>query len=500
MMMGETNSPYRQLEAVFRRLNALNGASGILSWDRQTMMPEGGAAGRADQVAELALISHEIISADKVGGLLDAAGEEPLDAWQSANLKEMARIRVHAAACPGDLVEALSRAASKCESLWLEARKDGDFSAVETALADLVELTKQEAAAKSDALGVGLYDALLDRYEPGGRSENIDRIFASLKSWLPETIEEILAVQTRREARDLPPPPYPVQDQEALGRQMMAKLGFDFNRGRLDVSAHPFCGGGHNDVRITTRYDEASFTNSLMGVIHETGHALYELGLPDDWANLPVGHARGMALHESQSLFWEMQIARSPAFVEVLAPMIAVVFGSEKGNWSTEALLAELTRVERGLIRVDADEATYPLHIMLRYDLERALLSGDLAVKDLPVAWSDGFTALFGFPPPNDREGCMQDIHWFDGAIGYFPTYTLGALAAAQFFEAAADALPTIEEDIRTGSFSAIRTWLGENVHSVASSKSTDEIMVSATGSALSDAAFRRHIARRYLS
>jgi carboxypeptidase Taq len=279
----------------------------------------------------------------------------------------------------------------------------------------------------------------------------------------------------------------------------MKRLGFDFEHGRLDISLHPFCGGTPDDVRITTRYDETNFTRALMGVLHETGHALYERGLPAAWRRQPVGDARGMSVHESQSLLMEMQACRSREFLEFAAPLLRAAFGGKGKAWEADNLYRVYTQVERGFIRVDADEVTYPAHVILRYRLEKAMVAGDLEIEDLPGEWNRGMRELVGVTPPSDREGCLQDIHWYDGAWGYFPTYTLGAMTAAQLFAAAKRAVPGIPDAIARGDFAPLLGWLRANVHGKASSLSTDALLRAATGSSLDARVYEDHLRRRYL-
>lgn len=491
---------YSALEGRFRRINAISGALGILDWDQATMMPPGGAAARAEQIATLGVLRHELLTAPEVGDLIEAAAEEPLDDWQRANLREMRRARAHATAMPPDLVERRAHAASSCEIVWREARAKSDFKLLAPKLAELIDLTREAAAAKSAALGLTPYDALLDEFEPEAREATIAPIFEDLAGFLPGFIGEALEKQAARPAPLPLEGPFPVEAQRTLGLEMMKALGFAFDRGRLDVSLHPFTGGGPQDVRITTRYVEEDFFRALMGVLHETGHALYELGLPEAWINQPVGQARGMVLHESQSLLVEMQVCRSDPFLRFAAPVIARTFGRNGEAFTPANLAAHARRVARGLIRVDADEATYPLHIILRFRLERALLDRALDVAELPVAWNDTMRELVGVVPPNDAQGCLQDIHWPTGAFGYFPTYTLGALSAAQLYAAARSADKEIEPAIERGDFAPLLAWLRANVHGHGSRLTTDEVLRQATGAPLGTTAFKRHLQQRYLA
>ncbi|OZA84579.1 MAG: carboxypeptidase M32, partial [Azorhizobium sp. 39-67-5] len=292
---------------------------------------------------------------------------------------------------------------------------------------------------------------------------------------------------------------FAVEAQRGLGLAMMRVLGFDFERGRLDVSAHPFCGGADNDVRITTHYDEADFARAFMGVMHETGHALYEQGRPQAYIHQPVGQARSMSVHESQSLLMEMQACRSREFITFAAPKMREAFGGSGPAWEAEAILRHYTQVKRGFIRIEADEATYPAHIILRYRLEKAMIGGDLALADLPGAWNDGMQELLGITPPNDRVGCLQDIHWPSGGWGYFPTYTLGAMTAAQLFDAAKRADGDVLPGIARGDFGPVVRWLRSNIHEQGSLHETDDLLTRATGRPLDASVFITHLRRRYL-
>ncbi len=496
-----TESALLDLQERFRRISLIDDSLGILDWDRATKMPDGSAEARGEQIAALQGLRHQLMTEPQVGDLLAAAEADAdgLDVWSSANLQEMRRRHTHATALPTDLVEAQAKADSACEIKWRDARASDDYPSLVPYLEEVLRLTREAAAAKAAALGLAPYDALLDQYEPGGRAAELDGIFADLAAFLPGFLDEVMAKQ-----RSEPEPvtlagPFPVEAQTAVVRRFMDVLGFDFAHGRLDISHHPFCGGATADVRITTRYDEADFTSALMGVLHETGHAMYELGRPEAWRYQPVGEARGMGLHESQSLIIEMQACRSLDFLSFAAPILAEAFGGTGPAWTAQNLFRLNTRVAPGYIRVDADEVTYPAHIILRYRIERALLSGDLVLSDLADAWNDGMEDLLGIRPPNDRLGCLQDIHWPSGAWGYFPTYTIGAMAAAQLFAAARAADPDLVPAFRKGNFAPVMAWLRTHVHSQGSLYSTDEVLQRATGRPLDPVIYEEHLRARYL-
>lgn len=496
-----SEAAYDRLEARFRRREILAEAGGMLHWDMSAMMPPGGAAARAEQLATLEVLGHELLTDPRTGDLLDRAEADAatLDGWQRANLREMRRDWRHATALESELVEALSRAARRCEMAWRAARPAGDFAAVQPLLAELLGLVRRKAEAKGEALGLSPYEALVDEYEPGLTVAQIDPLFDELSGFLPGFLGEVLERQAARPPGELPPGPFPAERQKRLAERLMAAAGFEFDHGRLDTSAHPFCGGVPEDVRITTRYDETDFASAMMGVLHETGHALYERGLPAAWRLQPVGRARGMALHESQSLLMEMQACRGPEFVGFLAPLAREELGGSGALWEAQNLLRLYHRVEPGFIRVEADEVTYPAHVILRYRLERALIADELPLGELPGAWNEGFRSLLGMVPPDDRLGCLQDIHWFDGAFGYFPTYTVGAVIAAQLFDAARQARPEIPEAIGRGDFAPLLDWLRENVHGQGSHWSTAELVRQATGRPLDPGVFKAHLKARYL-
>ncbi len=466
------------------------------------MMPPGGAEARGEQLAVLSGIAHELITAPDLGDLLDQANadSDQLDIWQRANLTEMRRRWAHATAIDADLVEALTKASTECEMTWRDAREANDFKMVEPKLTRLLALVRQKADAKSAVLGLSPYDALLDSYDPGTKGARVDQIFDELRQDLPDLLARVLERQAEKPAPQKLVGDITPENQRRLGERLMEVIGFDTNFGRLDVSHHPFTAGVPDDIRITTRYKDGDFVESLMAVSHETGHALYERGLPKDWRGQPVGEAGGMSLHESQSLLMEMQACRSEEFISFIAPLIRDAFSGEGVTWDFENLHRTYRRVEAGLIRVEADEVTYPAHVLMRTDLERAMIAGDLRVADLPGAWADGLKALLGVMVPNDRDGCMQDIHWYGGDFGYFPTYTLGALAAAQLFAAAHASDDSIAAGLGNGNFKPLMAWLATNVHGFGARLGLDDLLTEATGAPLSTAAYKAHIEARYLS
>ncbi|WP_029827316.1 carboxypeptidase M32, partial [Vibrio parahaemolyticus] len=392
--------------------------------------------------------------------------------------------------------QASSLAGSKCEHAWRTQRANNDWAGFEKNWAEVVKLSQEEAQIRADANGTTPYDAMLNVYEPGTTSASLDTLFSDVKTWLPSLIDEAIEKQKSNNIL-LPSGHYPAEKQKALGLQVMKLLQFDFEHGRLDESVHPFCGGVPTDVRITTRYDESEFMQSLMGIVHETGHARYEQGLPKELAGTPAGEARSMGIHESQSLFFEMQIGRNNAFIDHLARLASNHFS---GNEFAKDNLAKIyTRVEKGFIRVDADELTYPAHVILRYEIERDLMNGVIKHTDVPELWNEKMKAYLGLSTEgNFKNGCMQDIHWTDGSFGYFPSYTLGAMYAAQFMAAMKK---TIDVDgvIQSGDLSPIFTWLSDNIWSKGSLLTTDELVKHATGETLNAQHFQAHLKSRYL-
>ncbi len=404
--------------------------------------------------------------------------------WQQANL------------LPESLVQAQSLAGSKCEHAWRTQRGNNDWQGFEKNWAEVVTLSREEAKIRAEAKGVSAYDAMLDIYEPGTTTASLDQLFSDVKTWLPSMIDQAIEKQASGQIQ-LPNGHYPAEKQKALGLDVMKLLQFDFEHGRLDESVHPFCGGVPSDVRITTRYDEKEFVQSLMGIVHETGHARYEQGLPKAFAGTSAGQARSMGIHESQSLFFEMQLGRSPAFVDHLAQLATNYF---QGNEFKADNLAKIyTRVEKGYIRVDADELTYPAHVILRYEIERDLMNGVIKHTDVPELWNEKMKSYLGLSTEgNYKNGCMQDIHWTDGSFGYFPSYTLGAMYAAQFMAAMKQSVD-VDSVVRSGDLTPIFTWLSDHIWSKGSLLTTDELVKQATGETLNAKFFQAHLQARYL-
>jgi carboxypeptidase Taq len=493
------NPAYEALVQRFARRARVENAMAILHWDQAVMMPSGSAESRAEDVAALALIAHEMLADPATAEALEAArAGDGLHPWEAANLREMGRLHARATALPARLVGELSAAASRTEMAWREARRAADFARLSPHLERLVALVREEAACLAAATGLSPYDALLDGYDEGRRSDEVQRIFDDLSGFLPPLLDAVLERQAAQRRPLVPQGPFDDARQAALGAQIMRLLGFDMSRGRLDTSDHPFSGGTPDDTRITTRFDPAEPLSSLMAVIHETGHALYEQNLPAAWRAQPVGRSLGMTIHESQSLLYEKQVGRGRPFLAFIAPTLAQTLGADPA-FEADNLLNLARRVDRGLIRVDADEVSYPLHVILRFRLERAMVEGALEIADLPAAWNEGMETLLGRRPENDRVGCLQDIHWPSGAFGYFPTYTLGALAAAQLYRAAREAVPGMEEAIGLGDGTPLLGWLKENVHSIGRSVTPSTLIERATGRPLDAEAFKLHLTERYL-
>jgi carboxypeptidase Taq len=493
----KNSTAYERAADRFRLIATIGECASMLGWDAAAVMPEGGGAARGEQLAALAVLRHAQLTAPEVETELAAA--EGADPWQAANLRLMRNAYARARALPADLVEALTKACSDCEKVWRVARADSDFAVVRPHLATVLNLTRESAACLSSALGLSPYDALLDGNQPGISEADITPIFAAYEHFLATALPEAEEHQARQ-SKPIPlTGPFPIATQERFCRDLARGLGLDFTHARLDQSAHPFSGGTPTDIRITTRYQEDDVASAILAVVHETGHALYEAGLPTAYARQPVGEASGMAMHESQSLIVEMQACRTDAFLGWIGARLHATFGGPVETYRLDNLSRLWRRVERSFIRVDADELTYPAHVILRFRLERAMIAGDLTVADLPGAWNEGLLSLLGITPPDDAQGCLQDIHWYDGAFGYFPSYTLGAMAAAQLMQAARQQVVDLDDAFAGGNLAPLLAWLRVHVHGVGSRLGFDAILQQATGRKLDPLAFQAHLRHRYL-
>jgi carboxypeptidase Taq len=471
-----------------------------LRWDAAVMMPRGSADVRGEQLAALETEYHALLTTPRITRLLERAqaNSQGLEDWQLANLREMRRQRDHAIATPVSLISRLARATSRAEVQWAEARRQNNFDLFAPHLEEVLKLVRDKAALLGQALGLPAYDALMDEFSPGISAADMDTIFKALSWRLPGLIREIVPLQERRSSLPVVGKFTPGK-QRALVTEVMRAIGFPFDRGRLDESEHPFTEGVPGDIRVTTRFDAGDPFPGLLGAMHETGHAMYDLGLPQAWRDQPVGRDRGMALEESQSLLLEMIVGRSRAFVEYLRPLLQKHFGVTGPEWEPGNLYQRINHVRRSLIRVDADEVTYPLHILLRYELEKKLLSGELAVRDVPDAWNAGMEQRLEVRATGAADGCLQDIHWALGSFGYFPSYALGAVIAAQLWESLRVRIPDIEQQIARGEFEGLFAWLRQHVHGLGAKVSVNDLVKNATDQPLSANALLRYLETKYL-
>ncbi|MCE9660162.1 MAG: carboxypeptidase M32 [Burkholderiales bacterium] len=493
-----TTGAYETLVRHWARLHRFDHLHSMASWDRAAIMPSKGNEARAAAMAEMETLLHTLRTEPRLATLIASAEQEPLLPAQRANLREIRREWSGANAVPAALVEASSLATSRCEHAWRAQRPAGDWAGYLVNLREVVRLAREEAKRRAEASGLAPYDALLDQYEPGMTSAEVERLFADMQTWLPALVRAARDKQAS-EPPVAPRGPFPKAAQRALSLDVMALLGFDFEAGRLDESAHPFSGGVPEDTRLTTRYREDHFVQSLMGTIHETGHARYEQNLPRELLGQPVAWARSAGIHESQSLAFEMQLGQSAEFIARMAPLLVKHLGAQPA-FEADALQRLLTRVKPGLIRVDADELSYPAHVILRFGIERRLIGGEIEVEDIPALWDEGMASLLGVDTRgNFTDGCMQDVHWGSGLIGYFPSYTLGAMYAAQWFAAIRRGSPDLDRRIAGGDLAPVFDWLRENIWLQGSRWTTAELATRASGEALNPIHFRRHLETRYL-
>ncbi len=493
---------YDELLSLRRRAALLSSCGAVLNWDRETYMPEGGGAHRAEQLSLLAGVSHEWSTLPRIGELLyllQDHGPSNADSVDvAANIREIGRTYRRATCLPRRLVEELARVTALAQHHWSEARASKSFSAFEPWLSQIISLKREEAAAVGFSDEGEPYDALLDEYEPGACSSEVAIVFEHLRQELVPLLNAI------RGSRRVPDKSilhryYPVEAQKKLAHQAAKLIGFDFHCGRMDITTHPFCSGfGPGDCRLTTRYDPQFFSSAFFGTLHEAGHGMYEQGLPAQAFGTPLGSAVSLGIHESQSRLWENLIGRSAAFWKYFYPETQKMFPDALGGVHPHQFLAAINTAGASFIRVEADEVTYNLHIMLRFELERDLITGRLQAADVPDAWNERFVRDFGILPENHAVGCLQDIHWSAGLMGYFPTYALGNMYAAQLFEAANVQLGNLNELSEKGDFRPLLEWLRIQVHQHGQRYTASDLIQRVSGKPLSDEPLVRHLRLRF--
>jgi carboxypeptidase Taq len=491
-----TDAPaaYEELLDHYRRVSNLGAAAGVLSWDQQVMMPEGGSPARSQQLSTLSGLKHELLTDDDVGDALAELADTDLTDEQAAVVREIRREYERADAVPQELIEELSATSSEAIEVWEGAKADSDFSQFAPTLEQLVDL-RREYAEHIDP-DREPYAVLFEEYEPYLDLETAERVLTRLREELVPLIDAVGESDVT-----LPRPfdgeTYSTDAQEELSREILDRLNYDWDRGRLDTSSHPFTAGNQFDCRVTTRFLEDDPLSALTATIHEFGHAFYNLGLPQDDYGTPLGTSRDLSVHESQSRLWENHVGRSRPFWELLGDDVRDTFGVEDVDDETLFQAANVV-YDDNPIRVDADELTYHMHIVVRFEIERDLVNGDLDVADVPEVWNDKYEQYLGIRPENDAEGCLQDIHWSHGNFGYFPTYTLGSVLAAQLYAAAEDDLGDLDAPIRDGEFDDLQQWLRENVHRHGARYTTDELVEVATGESYTADYFLEYVTEKY--
>ena len=498
--MADVKSAYQRLIAEVKQIALLGSCASVLGWDERTYMPKGGSAHRAEQLALLVGMMHERATAPQIGEWLaqiegsDGVADPHFEA--AVNVREIRRGYDRAIKLPKSLVEGLARATTLAQQVWGEARAKSDYAAFRPHLQKILDLKRREAA----ALGTGAtaYDALLDDYEPGETSENLNRVFSGLRGELVELVGAI-AESGKKPDESILKRAYPIAQQEAVGKLAASQIGFDFDRGRLDVTTHPFCSGiGPGDTRLTTRYNPRFFSEAFFGTLHEAGHGIYDQGLSAAHRGTPMGESVSLGIHESQSRMWENFVGRSRGFWAHFFPAVQDAFPDALTGVSEGDFYAAVNVVAPSFIRVEADEATYNLHIMLRFEIEQALIDGGLKAEDVPGVWNETFENYLGLTPPDDAMGCLQDIHWSGGGIGYFPTYALGNLYAAQFFERAREEVGDLNAQFAEGQFEPLKNWLTEKIYLQGQRHRASDLVEVVTGKPLSYEPLMRHLRAKY--
>lgn len=488
-----------QLEAYLHTISDLEAAASVLEWDQEVMMPPGGVEARSHHLETLAAVIHQRKTDPALGAMLQAAEAEvqsaPAEAYAPILVRVARRNYEKDTRLPAALVAEIARVSALSFDAWDQARQAADYAIFKPWLAQMLDLTRQMA----DYLGYvdHPYDAVLDLYEPGMRTQTLEVILTALRQELVPFVQAVLARQTVVDDSCLKGD-FPIAQQAALGQMAAEALGFRFHTGRLDVSAHPFCTSfAPTDVRFTTRYDEADVGNALFGVLHETGHGLYEQGIPSHLARTPLAGAASSGFHESQSRLWENQVGRSRAFWRYFYPQVQAAFPALQTT-PLEAFYRAINRVKADLIRVDADEVTYNLHIMLRFELEKDLLTGALSLDDLPAAWNDKMRTYLGLEPPHDALGVLQDVHWSQGLFGYFPTYTLGNLMSAQLYQQALTDHPQLPDEFAAGRFDTLLNWMRQHVHTWGACFFPEVLLQRATGRPLTIEPYMTYLRQKY--
>ncbi len=492
----ETLSDYQTLVAQLKRLDRISSIGGLLGWDEQVNLPPQSSDLRAEQNAVFVELVHREASAPLLGALIEKleGQKDELTPDQLAVLREARKDYDQVTRIPSEFAARRAKSRSLSFQAWKKARQDNDFESFQPHLEEQLQLSMEETT----FLGAeDPYDYWVDQFDPGMDCATIEKLFGALQPELKDIVETILASPHQPDTSIFRG--FPVKQQDAFLREVVAALGFDFGRGRLDTADHPFCGGHGQDTRMTTRFHEDNPLDSLSSSMHETGHALYEQGLPDAHAGTALGVAVGMAVHESQSRLWENQVGRSRAFWKFWEPRYREAFPEQLKSVDSETLYRAINKVGLTPIRVDADEVTYNLHIMIRFELERRLFDGSLSTKDLPEAWNEASTRILGYTPKNDAEGCLQDVHWSGGMFGYFPSYCLGNIVAAQLWYTILEQIPGLEDQFASGDYKPLLSWLRENVHSKGRRKYTLEFTREATGRELSTEHLVRYLRERYL-
>jgi len=491
----EHDETYQAFEDRITRLSNVGNAAGILRWDQEVVMPDEGTPARAQQLSTLSSISHELLTADETGALLEKLEAADLDDQQAAVVREVRRTYDRETSVPQELVEEISEATANAHPVWKQAKAEDDFDHFAPTLERLVEL-KREYAEHIDP-DADPYAVLFADYEPYLDLETAERVLERLRNELVPLIDAIDDADVEL-TTDAFSGTFDDADQEALARDVLDSLGYDWSRGRLDTAPHPFSSGTQFDARVTTRFEPEDLLGSITSTIHEFGHANYTLGLPDEGYGTPLGEARDLSVHESQSRLWENHVGRSRPFWELFLPIASERFPSLDSVTPEEAYESANQVYDDNLIRVEADELTYHLHIVIRFEIERDLISGDLDVSEVPAVWNDKYEEYLGVRPETDAEGCLQDIHWSHGSFGYFSTYSLGSVLAAQLYAAAEDDLGSLDDRIRDGEFDDLNGWLRETIHQHGKQYTTPALIERATGEGLTADYFLEYVESKY--